>query len=86
MHKQEASKEEQLVTMTIEGLRKLEEVFPYDFKETIQTIESLYTIRTTSMEQLQAQLATPLNSVKRDMAEYAELSGKGAAVRIVEVN
>jgi hypothetical protein len=86
MHKQESTTEEQLVTMTIEGLRKLEELFPYEFAETIDTIERLYQIRTTSMEQIQAQMANPIGDVKLDMAEYAELSGKGAAKRIMELN
>jgi hypothetical protein len=86
MHKQEATTEEQLVTMTIEGLRKLEELFPYEFAETIDTIERLYQIRTTSMEQLQAQMVNPVDDVKLDMVEYAELSGRGEARSIVALN
>ena len=62
---------EELVNFTVQGLRLLENRLGYEFAEAIDHIERLYDFHTK-----------PLQSAN----EYAELSGKGVASKIVALN
>lgn len=62
---------EELVNSTVQGLRLLEDKLGYEFAEAIDHIQRLYDLQTK-----------PLQSAN----EYAELSGKGVARQIVDLN
>ena len=62
---------EQLVVATVQQLRQLETLLGYEFTETIDHIQRLYDLHTKPLQ--------PAN-------EYAELSGKDVASRIVALN
>ena len=81
-HIQQTIYVEQLVVSVIDGLEKLADILPYEFDETIDTIEGLYAIK---FQKPEAQEITK-EDVLAGMQEYIEKSGKGEARRIVEVN
>ncbi len=62
---------EEVVSSTVQGLRQLETMLGYEFAEAIDHIERLYDLQTSPMQSAN---------------EYAELSGKGVASRIVALN
>ena len=81
-HIQQSPYVEQLVVSVLVGLEKLADIRPYEFDETIDTIEGLYALK---FQKPEAQEITK-DDVLTDMQEYIEKSGKGEARRIVEVN
>lgn len=62
---------EELVNSTVQGLRLLEDKLGYEFAEAIDHIQQLYDLQTIQMQSAN---------------EYAEVSGKGVASRIVDLN
>jgi hypothetical protein len=80
MNNQYPTKDEQIVQQTISGLRQLEDIFPYEFAETIATIERLYFLRQPSVltspltgEQLRTTNVCPRHQVGLLQASYKDV-------------